>query len=46
MEAASAPAFRQRAISSGGNSDYEYYYEQSALGRRKKKSKFQTRDPN
>jgi len=39
MEATNAPAFRQRAISSGGNADYEYYYEQSALGRRKKKKK-------
>jgi len=38
-ESVEAPAFRQRALSSGGNSDYEYYYEQSALGRRKKKKK-------
>ena len=34
-----SPALRQqRAFSSEANSDYEYYYEQSALGRRKKKS--------
>ena len=34
-----SPALRQqRAFSSENNSDYEYYYEQSALGRRKKKS--------
>ena len=38
-ESMESPALRQqRAFSSENNSDYEYYYEQSALGRRKKKS--------